>query len=92
MFATTISWVMVKIQLAIHLSLGTLMRLAIRKHAQRSRSNKKASKAKARPITNMVTKVSKLLTNQQSKQLFEQQGRLRNKARKTVHKVTNKQG
>ena len=56
MFATTTSWVMVKTQPAIHLSLGTLMRLAIRKHAQKSRSNNKASNAKARPITNKIPK------------------------------------
>ena len=56
MFTTTTSWVMVKTQPAIHLSLGTLMRLAILKHAQRSESNNKASKAKARPITNKIPK------------------------------------
>ena len=53
MFTTTTSGVMVKTQLAIHLSLGTLMRLAILKHAQRSESNNKASKAKRK--TNQQT-------------------------------------
>jgi len=41
-FATTTSGVMVKNQPVIHLSIGTAMRLAIRNHAQKSLSNKKA--------------------------------------------------
>jgi len=38
-FATTTSWVMVKNQPVIHLCIGTVMRLAIRNHAQKSISN-----------------------------------------------------
>ena len=41
-FATTTSWVMVKNQHVIHLSIGTVMRLAILNHAQKSVSNNKA--------------------------------------------------
>jgi len=41
-FATTTSWVMVKNQPVIHLNIGTVMRLAILNHVQKSRSNNKA--------------------------------------------------
>jgi len=39
--ATTTSWVMVKNQPVIHLSIGTVMRLAIRNHAQKTGNNNK---------------------------------------------------
>jgi len=41
-FATTTSWVLVKNQPVIHLSIGMVMRLAIRNHAQKIKSNNKA--------------------------------------------------
>jgi len=41
-FATTTAWVMVKNQQVIHLSIGTVMGLAIRDHAQRIENNRKA--------------------------------------------------
>ena len=40
-FATTTSWVMVKNQPVIHLSISIVMRLAILNHAQRIESNNK---------------------------------------------------
>jgi len=41
-FATTTSGIMVKNQPVIHLSVGTVMRLAILNHAQKAVSNNKA--------------------------------------------------
>jgi len=41
-FATTTSWVMVKNQPVIHLSIGTVTRLAIRNHAQKTGNKNKA--------------------------------------------------
>jgi len=41
-FATTTSGVMVKNQPVIHLSIGTVMRLAILNHAQKSKGNNTA--------------------------------------------------
>jgi len=58
-FATTTSWVMVKNQPVIHLSIGTVMRMAIRNHAQKSRSNNKAKQCKLQSqSTNIATKAS----------------------------------
>jgi len=45
-FATTTSWLIGKNQLVIHLSIGTVMRWAIRNHAQKSISNNKAKSCK----------------------------------------------
>jgi len=41
-FVTTTSWVMVKNQPMRHLSIGTVMRLAIRNHAQKTGNKNKA--------------------------------------------------
>ena len=55
MFATTTSWLMVKTQLVIRLSIGVVMRLVIRNHAQRSVSNNKVRKhSEAKPISKQV--------------------------------------
>jgi len=54
--ATTTSGVMVKTQPVIHLSIGTVMRLVILKHAQKSRDNNKASSAKQDQSANRATK------------------------------------
>ena len=62
-FATTTSWVMVKNQPVIHSSIGTVMRLAIRKHAQKSRRNNKASSAKQDQSAHKVTKANQIYTN-----------------------------
>ena len=64
MFTTTTSGVMVKTQPAIHLSLGTVMRLAILKHAQKSRAIIRQVKQNARPINKRYTKASQLNSNQ----------------------------
>jgi len=51
-FATITSWVMVKNEHAIHLSIDTVMSLAICNHAQRSGSNNKVrQRSKAKPIS-----------------------------------------
>ena len=73
MFTTTTSGVMVKTQPAIHLSFGTLMRLAIPKHAQKSGAIIRQVKQIARPITKQYTKASQLNANQTEKnRLFKE--------------------
>jgi len=47
-FATTTSWVMVKNQPAMHSTIVTVMRFAIRSHAQKSRRNNKAKQGNAK--------------------------------------------
>jgi len=76
MFATTTSWVMVKNQHMIHLSIGTVMRLVIRNHAQRIESNNKAWQSKNQ-IIKQETTASQIYTNIVSKQCSEKQGGLK---------------
>jgi len=64
---------MVKTQPAIHLSLGTLMRLAIRKHAQKSRSNSKQVVQKQDQSTNKIPKQVKNIHKPKLEQSVEQQ-------------------
>jgi len=74
-FATTTSWVMVKNQPAIHLSIGTVMRLAIRSHAQKARSNNKARQGTSKPIIKHSNQSkSKIFTNTRIDQSSNQQG------------------
>ena len=76
-FATTTSWVIVKNQLVIHLSIGTIMRLAIRSHAQKSRSNNKAKQGISKPsIKHSNQSKSKIFTNTKLDQSSKKQGDL----------------
>ena len=59
MFATTTSWVKVKNQPVIHLSISTVTRLAICNHGQKSISNNKAEECKLQnQSSSTVTKAS----------------------------------
>ena len=64
---TTTSWVMVKNQPVIHLSIGTVMRLAILNHAQKTRSNNEAKQCKLQnQSTSKGTKASQRYSQTES--------------------------
>jgi len=78
MFATTTSRVMVKNQPVIHLSVGTVMRLAICNHAQRIEINNKARQSnKQNQIIKQKTITSQMFTNIVGKIVFREAGRLK---------------
>jgi len=77
-FAITTSWVMVKNQPVIHLSIGTIMRLAIRNHAQRIEINNKVRQSnKQNQIIKQKTKASQTFTNTVAKTVFGEAGSLK---------------
>ena len=66
---------MVKNQPVIRSSIGTVMGLAIRNHAQRIEINRKAWQSnKAKPIIKQETTASQICTNIVAKQCSEKQG------------------
>jgi len=77
-FATTTSGVMVKNQPGIQLSIGTVMRLAIRNHAQRIEINNKARQSnKQKQIIKQKTITSQTFTNTVAKTVFKEVGGLK---------------
>ena len=77
-FAATTSRVMVKNQPVIHSSIGTVMRLAIRNHAQRIKINNKARQSnKQNQIIKQKTIASQTFTNTVAKTVFREAGGLK---------------
>jgi len=82
---------MVKNRPVIHLSIGTVMRLAILKHAQKSRGKNKASSAKQDQSSDTATKASQNMYKQKSyDNCLSSRGLKTGKGR--VHMATNKPG
>ena len=92
MFATTTSWVMVKNQPVIHLSIGTVMRLAIRNHTQRIETNNKAWESnKAKPNHKPGNQSKSNIHKQCSKQCSEKHKGAKTQGNR-MHKVRNRWG
>ena len=91
-FATTTSWVMVKNQPVIHLSIGTIMRLAIRNYTQKTETNNKARQSnKAKPNHKSGNQNKSNIYKQSIKTMFQEARWFKN-GWDRVHMGENKRG